>query len=190
MSRTETRESGRSGARELRVWDPLVRLIHWSVALAVLINSFSNGEKAFHAWVGYAAVGLVSIRLLWGLVGPQPARLTSFPPDPGAAIAHLRAMLRGGRKIHLSHNPLGALMTYNLWATIAVLAVTGYMMGTVRFFGVSGVLVAHEIAYNWLILSVVIHLGGVFLDSWRTKVPLIRAMITGRKRIPKGAEVE
>lgn len=57
-------QSGRPGARELRVWDPLVRLIHWSVALSVLINSFSDGEEALHLWVGYIAAGLVGVRLL------------------------------------------------------------------------------------------------------------------------------
>ncbi|WP_187972396.1 cytochrome b/b6 domain-containing protein [Aquibium microcysteis] len=182
--------SGRAGVREVAVWDPLVRLIHWSVAVAVLVNSFADGEEAFHHWVGYVASSLVALRLVWAVVGPRAARFAAFPPDPAAALRHAGGMIRGRFGIHLSHNPLGALMVYNIWATIAVLAATGYLMGTMRYFGVEWVEEGHELAYDWLLVSVALHVGGVLLDGWRTKVPLVRAMITGRKRIPDGAEVE
>lgn len=190
MAVSETMQGGHSGARDLRVWDPLVRLVHWSVALGVLVNSFADPEKTLHEWVGYIAVGLVVIRLVWGLVGPRPARFTSFPPDPVRALRYLGAVRRGDRTVHLSHNPLGALMVYNLWATVAALGVTGYMMGTMAFFGVSWVEQAHELAYNWLLLSVALHVAGILFDTWRSGVPLAVAMITGRKRIPEGREIE
>ena len=64
------------------------------------------------------------------------------------------------------------------------------MMGTLQFFGVDWVEEAHEIVYGWLLFSIALHVGGVLLDTWRTKVPLVWAMITGRKRIPEGADVE
>lgn len=182
-------ESGRFGARGILVWDPLVRLVHWSVALSVLINSFSDGEESFHHWVGYVAASLVAVRLVWGLVGPRPARFSAFPPSPRRALTHLREIRLGRPVVHLSHNPLGALMVYNLWAMIAVLAITGYMMGTMAYFGVDWVEEAHELAYNWLLLSVLLHVGGVIFDSWRSGVPLLAAMITGRKRVPPTEEV-
>ena len=190
MANIDVTASGHLGAREIRVWDPLVRVIHWSVALSVLINSFSDGEQALHHWVGYIALGLVAIRLIWGLLGTRTARFTAFPPNPAAAVRHLRGMLDGERGVHLSHNPLCALMVYNIWATIALLGATGYMMGTMQFFGVEWVEEAHEIAYNWLVISVVLHVGGVLVDTLRTGVPLVPAMVTGRKRIPEGTEVE
>lgn len=190
MTMADTVRRGRSGAHEVRVWDPLVRLIHWLVASAVLVNSIADDDGALHRWVGYAALGLVAIRLVWGLIGPRHARFSAFPPSPSRALAHLGAMLRGDRTVHLSHNPLGALMVYNIWATIVVLGATGYMMGTVQFFGVEWVEEAHEIAYGWLIASVALHVAGVLIDTWRTRVPLLAAMITGRKRIPGEARME
>ena len=183
MSVAANDTSGRSGAREVRVWDPLVRLIHWCVALAVLINAFSDDESAFHEWVGYTAMGLIAIRLLWGLVGPSTARFSAFPPNPVAAVTHVRSIFNGQSKIHLSHNPLGALMVYNLWATLIALGVTGYMMGTMRFFGIEWVEEAHEVAFAWLIISVALHVAGIVFDTWLTKVPLAKAMVTGRKLI-------
>ena len=190
MANVETTASGRSGAREVRVWDPLVRVIHWSVALAVLINSFSDGEESLHEWIGYIALSLVGIRMIWGVVGPRMARFSAFPPSLSGAARHATAIRHGDRSVHLSHNPLGALMAYNLWLTILVLGVTGYMMGTMRFFGVEWVEETHEIAFNWLLFSVALHVFGVVVDTWRTRVPLVQAMITGRKRIPKGTKVE
>lgn len=189
MTMTDTVQGGRSGAHEVLVWDPLVRLIHWLVALAVLVNSIID-EGALHEWVGYGALGLIAIRLVWGLVGPRNARFSAFPPSPARALAHIGAILRGDRTVHLSHNPLGALMVYNIWATIVALGVTGYMMGTVEFFGAEWVEEAHEIAYGWLVASVALHVAGVLFETWRIRVPLVAAMITGRKRIPEEASME
>ncbi len=179
-------ESGRSGVRCIMVWDPLVRLIHWGLALTVLLNGFvTDGESMFHEWIGYIALGLIVTRVIWGLFGSQHARLSAFPPNPVAALRHLAALSRGDKTVRLSHNPLGALMVYNIWATVLFLGATGYMMGTIRFFGVEWVEEAHEIAFNWLLVSIALHVGGIVFDTWRTGVPLARSMIDGRKRIPK-----
>lgn len=183
-------EGGRESARDLYVWDPLVRVMHWSVALIVLINAFSDGEEVLHHWLGYIAVGLVALRIAWGLVARGPARLASFPPSPRRALRHLREILAGERRVHLGHNPLGALMVYNLWATIGVLGLTGYMMGTRAWFGVDLIEEIHEAAFNWIVVSVGLHIAGVLFDGWRTGVPLVRAMVTGRKRLPEEAEVD
>jgi len=187
---TDTPARGRMGARDIRAWDPLVRLIHGSLAACILINAISEGADALHLWVGYVAAGLLAIRLVWGLIGPRPARFASFPPNPAGAIAHLRDLSSGARgdtpQVHLSHNPLGALMVYNIWGTVAAIAATGYMMGTMRFFGIDWVEELHELAFEWLALSILLHVAGVLIDGWRTRVPLVRAMVTGTKRLPAG----
>ncbi|MFV0302662.1 MAG: cytochrome b/b6 domain-containing protein [Paracoccus sp. (in: a-proteobacteria)] len=182
---------GREGVRIVPVWDPLVRLIHWSLALCILLNGFvTDPEKELHETIGYIALALVVTRLLWGLIGPRPARLVSFPPSPARAIHHLRALQRGDRTVHLSHNPLGALMVWNIWATVGLIVTTGIMMGTPRYFGVEWVKEVHEILFNWLLVSVILHIGGVIFDTGRSGVPLVRAMIDGKKRIPADRPVE
>ncbi len=191
MSVSPTHTGGRVSARDIAVWDPLVRLIHWSLALAILLNgAIVDDESKLHEWIGYVALALVGLRFVWAVIGPRHARFAAFPPAPGRALRHLRAVLKGDRTVHLSHNPLGALMAYNLWLTVIALGVTGYMMTTLTFFGVEWVEDAHELLFNWLILSVALHVAGVAFDSWRSGVNLARSMVTGRKRIPLGTDVE
>ncbi len=183
--------SERSSARNIMVWDPLVRLIHWSLAIAIILNgAIVDEESSLHEWIGYFAVGLIGVRLIWGLIGSSHARFSAFPPNPVAAIRHLVALSRGDKTVHLSHNPIGALMVYNIWLTVFLLGITGYMMGTIMFFGIDWVEEAHEMAFNWLVFSIILHICGVMFDTWRTGVPIVSAMINGRKRIPEDSPIE
>ncbi len=191
MAAVAQQTSGRASAREVAVWDPLVRLIHWSLAVTILLNgTIVEEESKTHEWIGYIALGLVGLRLVWALIGPKHARFSAFPPSPGRVVRHLRAMLSGDKTVHLSHNPLGALMVYNIWASVITIGITGYMMTTITFFGVDWVEEAHEVVFGWLVFSVALHVAGVAFDTWRSGVNLVRAMINGRKTIPHGREVE
>jgi len=125
---TAAPEAAQAPARPRR-WDPLVRLTHWGVAAAIVANGlFTEEGSAWHVWVGYAAGALLALRLLWGFIGPREARFSAFPPTPGRAIAHVREIAAGEKRAHASHNPLGALMVYALWATLAVVVGTGVAM--------------------------------------------------------------
>ena len=175
---------------EVTVWDPFVRFLHWSVALTILVNAFTEDAILIHEWTGYAAVVLVVLRLLWGIVGPRAARFSAFPPNAFAALRYVRAIVEGRHPVHLSHNPLGALMVYNIWGTVLVLGMTGYLMGTERFFGYEWLAEVHEAVFAWMLFSVTLHVGGVLFNTWLTGVPLVRSMITGRKTMPGDAETE
>jgi cytochrome b len=109
-----------------RRWDPIVKLTHWSVALAVLANAVITEEgSGVHVWVGYALAAILALRLAWGLIGPSEARFSAFPPSPGRALAHLRDIAAGRHTEHRSHNPLGSLMVYAIWICLAVIIATG-----------------------------------------------------------------
>lgn len=112
-----------------RRWDPIVKLTHWGVVTAVIANAlFTEEGSGWHIWVGYGLAGLLALRLLWGLIGPAEARFSAFPPSPGRAIAHLGEIRRGEVVRHRSHNPLGALMAYAIWATLLVIVASGIAM--------------------------------------------------------------
>jgi cytochrome b len=171
--------------QRIPVWDIFARVTHWSVALLVLAElTLLDEDWAVHRWAGYAVLGLVALRLVWGLVGSRYARFSSFPPSLQAARAHLAGLLRGRHMQHLSHNPLGALMAYNLWASLVAVCVTGILMTTRTFWGVEWVEEIHEGVANWVLISVILHVAGVMIEGRRSNVNLIRAMIDGQKEIP------
>ena len=82
---------------------------------------------------------LLALRLLWGLIGPKEARFTAFPPSPSRAIAHVKEIFAGRNTPHASHNPLGALMVYAIWGTLAVIIGSGISMA-----GLPGSQAQHE----------------------------------------------
>ncbi|WP_330646858.1 cytochrome b/b6 domain-containing protein (plasmid) [Thioclava litoralis] len=112
------------------LWDPLMRLTHWTVAVAVIVNGLiSEPGKTLHVWIGWIVLAVLAVRLVWGLMGPPEARFTSFPPDPKAATGHLWQVLRGQTpRAHPSHNPAGAIMVYTLWGLLTLVIVTGLIM--------------------------------------------------------------
>ncbi|MGD9871749.1 MAG: hypothetical protein AB7S63_11980 [Thauera sp.] len=67
----------------VRVWDPFVRVFHWSLVSCVVLNFFvvDDGET-LHQFIGYLAAGLVAARFVWGFVGSGYARFDSFFPTP------------------------------------------------------------------------------------------------------------
>ncbi|MFZ0572840.1 MAG: cytochrome B, partial [Rhodomicrobium sp.] len=56
---------------EVRVWDPFVRVFHWLLAAAVLVDWITDEPRWMHVWLGYLAAALVVLRVLWGLAGSE-----------------------------------------------------------------------------------------------------------------------
>ncbi|WP_295531480.1 cytochrome b/b6 domain-containing protein [uncultured Thioclava sp.] len=165
-----------------RVWDPFVRLFHWSVAALFVANAFFTSPKHdLHHWIGYSIAGLVGARILWGVFGSRHARFRDFPPSAAGALSQLRDMATGRRHAHIGHSPLGALMIYNLLVTLLVIAGSGWLMTTDAYWGVKWPKDLHEIAVNWAEFSIAAHIAAVIYESLRLRVNLARAMITGRK---------
>ncbi len=178
--------SDHAGGQTLRVWDPVVRVFHWTLVSCFITNAFlNNPEKALHHYIGYTVVALVVLRVVWGLIGTRHARFSDFPPSVSAAMEQAQEMVTGRRRIHAGHSPLGALMIYNLLATFLAIGTTGYMMLTVRFFGMDWVKELHEVFVTWAEISVAAHVAAVIFESRRLKVNLARAMVTGTKTIPR-----
>jgi len=111
------------------LWDPVVRLTHWGIAVAVLLNALvTEGGSLTHISLGWLGMAFLVLRLIWGGLGPAEARFSAFPPNPLAALRHLGELLRGTPREHPSHNPAGAMMAYALWASLATVIATGLVM--------------------------------------------------------------
>ena len=122
-------EPVRKPVRPRRRWDPVVKITHWSIVIAILANALVTEEgSGAHIWVGYALTAILALRLLWGLIGPTEARFSAFPPSPRRALSHLRDIRVGKKEVHRSHNPLGALMVYAIWSMLGVIIASGISM--------------------------------------------------------------
>ena len=173
------------------VWDPLLRIIHWSLVTLFAANAlFDAPESALHRWVGYTIGGLILLRLIWGFTGPRSARFSSFFPTRAGLIRQITDMATGRRRVHLMHTPLGALMIFNLLLTLCGIIATGVMMTTDAYWGVAWVETLHEALVTWAEVSVVLHLAAVLWESRRTGVNLPKAMVTGVKCVPDDAKIE
>jgi len=171
------------GQTMVAVWDPLVRLFHWSMVASFAVAWFSAARSDdIHMWAGYVAALLVAIRLLWGLAGTRHARFSDFVRSPAAVIAYLRDVAVNREARYLGHNPAGGAMIVLLLAAISVTAFTGWLETTDTYYGVQWVQDTHSYVAHGMLLLIALHLCGVALASVRHKENLVRAMITGRKR--------
>jgi cytochrome b len=174
---------GATPSATIKVWDPFVRVFHWSLA-ALFLAAYVTGEDAgrVHVAAGYAIAGLIALRIVWGFVGARHARFSNFVRPPRAVLAYLRdaALLRAPR--YLGHNPAGGAMIVGLLVMLLGTGLTGYLMTTGAFWGVKWVEEIHEVFANLTVALVVFHLLGVLLSSVLHGENLMKSMITGWKR--------
>ncbi|MCB9994687.1 MAG: cytochrome b/b6 domain-containing protein [Hyphomicrobiaceae bacterium] len=172
------------------VWDPAVRLFHWSLVSSVAIAWFTaNKLEALHYWAGYAAAALIAFRLAWGIIGTHYARFHQFVRPPATILTYLKSILTGREARYLGHNPAGGAMILALILMLAATATTGWLMTTDAFWGSILMQRLHDLAANLLVLLVFIHIGGVVVASLRHKENLVGAMLSGRKRRPGPGDV-
>jgi cytochrome b len=174
----------------VKVWDPVVRLFHWTVALGCVANLTVLREvKSVHRYVGYVMLAAVAVRLVWGLVGGRHARFSDFVPSPGRLLGYLKALARREEPRYIGHNPAGALMMLALIGLVAACGITGWMMGLDAYWGVGWVETLHEVAANSILGLAILHVLAALVESWRHRENLVLAMVTGLKRAPQGNDV-
>lgn len=164
------------------MWDAPVRILHWLLAASIVaawVTRDSTGPA--HEYVGYAAAAIVLARLAWSRLGNGYARFSQFVRGPAATWQYLRAVLAGRAARHVGHNPLGGAMVVALLSCVALVALSGWAMGTDLLWGYAWPVRVHE-ALAWLLVGlVVLHVAGVLLTSWQHRENLVAAMIMGDK---------
>ncbi|WP_315777081.1 MULTISPECIES: cytochrome b/b6 domain-containing protein [unclassified Bradyrhizobium] len=178
----------RDAAETVRVWDLPLRLWHWMLAVLVLVAWVTpNVHDGLHRIAGYAILGLLAFRLIWGIIGTRHSRFRSIGARLRATPAYLWNLRRGRTGRYLGLNPAGTAMQLALLLLLIVSAVTGAMQVTVRFFGLWWVEDTHEVTSYLLIPLVVLHVAGVVLVSRLQRENLARAMLTGRKLLRRSS---
>ncbi|MBX6320043.1 cytochrome b/b6 domain-containing protein [Pigmentiphaga sp.] len=175
---------------KIRVWDLPVRIFHW-LLVACVVGAYVTIKAGglwteYHMLFGYAVLGLILFRIVWGFVGSQHARFSSFLRGPCAVLAYLK----GTTPRRPGHNPLGA------WSVLAMILLLGYQAVTGLFANddifTEGPLASlvdkawsdrltglHKLN-EWIILALVaLHVAAILWYRVAKKQKLTRAMITG-----------
>jgi cytochrome b len=183
MTTVDTTAAGERPPRMVRVWDPVVRIFHWSLVGLFAFSYFTGDEwKRAHIYSGYAIIGLLAIRLIWGFVGSRHARFSNFVRGPRTVLGFLRDSLFLRARRYIGHNPAGGAMVIALLLFISGIVTTGYMMTTDAYWGIEWVEDTHKVLVYATLGLVALHVCGVILASVEHKENLVRAMLTGRKR--------
>jgi len=181
---------------ELRVWDPLVRIFHWSLVGAFAIAWLAEDEwMTLHSYAGYLIGGLLAFRLIWGIVGSRYSRFTDFVKSPGAVFGYLKDLSKFKARRYIGHNPAGGAMIVVLLLSLLTTVTSGMLaygatgagpmsalFVSSAFYGCDWCEELHEFFANFTLLLVVVHLGGVLFESLLHKENLVRAMFTGIKK--------
>lgn len=186
-------------SNEMVVWDRVTRLFHWCFASTIL-GAWVSAELNYmeiHYLLGYLLTLLLAIRIPWGFIGGHYSRFRHFIYSPSETWSYIQSSFRGEPKHYTGHNPAGAAMVYVLLLTGLTLVLTGHInLASIEFEGPLVSLInpisddtseinyeIHELASNLICLLVPLHIAGALVASYQHKENLIKAMITGIKRV-------
>lgn len=199
-----------SNVEKVKVWDPAVRLFHWSLVLLFFVAYFTGeDEGSIHIYAGYTICGLVTFRIIWGFIGSRYARFSDFVYGPSAVKKYLESLIARNPTHYIGHNPAGGWMVILLLISISLISWSGLEVygaeghGPLAKSEIQLISVAHadsdheggdseeeefweeihEFISNFTLFLVFIHIAGVAASSHLHKENLPRAMVTGYKEI-------
>lgn len=179
----------------VRVWDLPTRIVHWALAILVVVAWLSAGDRMdVHRYSGYGVIGLLVFRLYWGMFGGSTARFSGFVKGPRAVLAYVQDW--PSAPLVAGHNPLGALSVLLLIVLLITqvglglfaIDINGMESGPfARFIDfdtgrtISGL---HELNFRLLQGAIVLHLVAIAAYLVLKRRNLVSAMITGRDSAP------
>lgn len=175
-----------------KIWDAPTRLVHWALVVLIPFAWWSHHDHMdWHRASGYAVLGLMIFRVLWGFVGSTSARFAHFVRGPRATLAYLPTLLNRSRSNFPGHNPLGGWSALILLGTLISQVVSGLFAVDVdglesgplsdRVDFDTGRQFArwHETSFTVLQILIVVHIAAVIFYLVYKRSNLIRSMITG-----------
>ncbi len=181
-----------------KIWDPWIRLWHWVLAAVVSLGWYWGEFMSFtsvkwHFYCGYLVLGLIALRLLWGIWGPKQVRLRALIPSPSAFRAYLGDIGERSPSGIAGHNPLGSLSVIVLLLLLTAQATSGLFLEAEDYFEtaplysvVSESTVAtltwwHKLLSKCILVMTLLHVLAIFYYWIWKRENLIRPMITGWK---------
>lgn len=213
----------------VKIWDWQTRALHWCnvaliltlIALALsndileefkVAKHFRHQLMYYHAYIGYAFIFTVLLRVLWGFGGNEYARWRDLWPFTAEKMEyvvhklkwHARGFKEGPAKFrYMGHDPLGAIFYLALFLIVIMQIFTGLTLAGVEmhmapwqgiFSGFShstleliegGAGELHEFGFWCIVFFIVSHVGAVIIHELHEKTGLLSSMINGVKFIPE-----
>lgn len=196
-----------------RAFDPLLRAVHWTIALSIvaliassqLAEAFGHGPYEHTIWnlhilAGYVLTAALLTRLLWGVVGPVSARWRDLwhPSVWKKSLMSLR--LPGTHRT--GHDPIASLGYLFAYAVMALMVVTGLGLAASEF--QAGPLVAwyghagwledvledpHEVGFALLLGFIGLHMAALVFHQFRGE-RVAQSMVTGKQYFNHEREVQ
>lgn len=190
---------------DIKVWDPFVRVFHWTVVACFFIAYITEDEVMWlHELAGYTILVFVIARVVWGVIGTRYARFTNFIYKPETVKRYFYDSIRFKSKRYIGHNPLAGVMVILLLVMLALTSWSGIQAEDVSDSGAEAFIIEfvksafaddddknggnevweeiHEFLANTTLLLILLHVAGVIFSSIVHAENLVRSMITGRKR--------
>jgi len=184
-------------ANKIYIWDPLVRIFHWTLVLAFSLAFISEDDYiTIHSWSGYTILSLLTIRIFWGFVGTKHALFSDFVFSKTKIIQFIKNTLSFKAKRYLGHNPAGGAMVILLMISLLITACSGliifaieenqgplvFLFSNVNSFGADIAENLHEFFADFTLFLIFVHIFGVIVESLIHKENLIKSMFTGNKK--------
>lgn len=122
-----------SELQKIKVWDPIVRLGHWTLVIAFFTAYFTEDDfLTQHVWAGYVVGSVVLIRVIWGFIGSKHAKFSDFIYTPSAVLDYLKGLISRKPQHYLGHNPAGGAMVIALLLGLSGTTYTGLKLYAVE----------------------------------------------------------
>lgn len=170
-----------STAPSRRTVDAPTRAFHWLMALCFAgAYATADGERwrLVQLTLGYSLVGLLGFRVVWGLIGPKPARLSNWWGKLRALPAVIAQLRRGEWPATVVQNLGMTLAIVGVLLTVALTTATGWI--TYQAFTGDWMEEVHEFAGNLAVALVLGHIALVLGLSALRRRNLAATMLTGR----------
>lgn len=110
----------------IKVWDPFVRIFHWSLVIAIIIQWITaESFTRVHVWVGYLVGLLLLVRVIWGFIGSKHARFSDFIYSPRQVFGYLKSLSHRNPKHYIGHSPAGGAMVMLLLLVLLLTVAAG-----------------------------------------------------------------
>ena len=200
-----------SSSNPHRTFDPLLRLLHWVIALTIvaliatsqLADWFEHGPYETTLWnlhilSGYALTASLMARLLWGMVGPASARWRDLwhPTAWKDSLKNFR--LPAAHRV--GHDPIASLAYLFAYGVMALMVVTGLGLAASEF--QTGPLAAwfgnatwledlledpHEAGFVLMLGFISLHMAALVFHQLRGE-RVAQSMLTGKQYHPAESE--